>query len=218
MTAFGERLAALKKAHGLTTLMLSQRSGVPVGTLNKLLNGDTRNPTAGTLRALADTFGVTLDKLTGDPGDIPGVTRGTAPRVSEPREAVKVPLHFRRVPMLGGIAAGKPIYRDEQHDIAVCGIDTPCDFALEVHGDSMVGARIFDGDIVFIRAQPDVEDGQIAAVAIDDAATLKRVFHVVGGLSLVSENPRIPTMRIKYADHDSVRILGLAVGLQAKLN
>ena len=75
----------------------------------------------------------------------------------------------------------------------------------------MIGARILDGDIVFIRKQDDVDDGQIAAVIIDDRATLKRVYNIPGGLQLLSENPKYPPMIFTYPDFDSIRILGRAV-------
>ena len=55
------------------------------------------------------------------------------------------------------------------------GANIHADFCLKAKGDSMIGARIYDGDIVFIRKQEMVDDGEIAAVLIGDEATLKRV-------------------------------------------
>ncbi len=81
----------------------------------------------------------------------------------------------------------------------------------------MIGARIRDGDLVFIRRQDDVDDGQIAAVIVDDSATLKRVYHVPNGLQLLSENSKYPPMLFTCPDCDSIRILGLAVGFQSRL-
>ena len=91
------------------------------------------------------------------------------------------------------------------------------DFALRVRGDSMVGARIRDGDIVYIHSQPDVADGEIAAVGVGDEATLKRVDHVEGGVQLLSENPKYPPMLFTLADVGSIRILGRAVGVLTRL-
>ena len=79
----------------------------------------------------------------------------------------------------------------------------------------MIGARIMDGDLVFIRRQDDVDDGQIAAVVIDDRATLKRVYHIPNGLQLLSENPKYPPMIFTYPDCESIRILGRAVSFQS---
>ena len=99
----------------------------------------------------------------------------------------------------------------------VGGAGMRCDFALRVRGDSMTGARIRDGDIVFIRAQEDVDDGQIAAVIVEDEATLKRVYHVRDGLQLLSENPNYPPMLFTLEEYASIRILGRAVGFTSAL-
>ena len=223
-----DKLARLKAERGLTTEALSARAGVPRGTLNKLLNGETRNPTIGTLSALADALDCPVGYLSGEnaalprarsggPLDgIPGVYRlGDA---GAPRNAdVLLPVSRRRIPLLGAIAAGQPIYAEQALDTAQCDASMHCDFALRVRGDSMVGARIHDGDIVFIRRQDDVDDGQIAAVIIDDEATLKRVYHIRNGLQLLSENPKYPPMVFTLQEYGSIRILGRAVGFTSRL-
>lgn len=210
------KLLRLKTENGLTTEILSERSGVPRGTINKLLNGETRNPTAQTLRRLADALGCPLEELCGKPSDIPGVYRlGALPAMANSDDVLSVSV--RRVPLLGEIAAGQPIQCDQQLEVAVCADSLACDFALRVRGDSMIGARIHPGDVVFIRSQPDVDDGQIAAVIVDGQATLKRVYHIPNGLQLLSENPAYPPMLVTWPDHDSIRILGLAVGFQSVL-
>lgn len=123
-----------------------------------------------------------------------------------------MPVLTRRVPLLGSIAAGEPILAEQELAVADCDAGIHCDFALRVKGDSMIGARIHDGDVVFIRRQDDVADGQIAAVVIDDEATLKRVYHVKNGLQLLSENPKYPPMMFTLNECGAIRILGLAVG------
>ena len=219
-----EKLTRLKARRGLTTDALSLRSGVPKGTINKLLNGETRNPTVGTLTALAEALDCPLEWLSGAggpvpprPADIPGVRRlGDAP--AEPHWFDNLlPVMSRPVPLLGAIAAGAPIYAEQALAVADCDAGLHCDFALRVKGDSMTGARIHDGDIVFIRRQDDVADGQIAAVVIDDEATLKRVYHVKNGLQLLSENPKYPPMMFTLAECGAIRILGLAVGFTGRL-
>lgn len=217
-----QRLAALKTENGLTTDELSRRSGVPKGTLNKLLNGETRNPTIATLQRLADALNCPIELLTEQsadapaplkPGDIPGVYR-----LGDVKNADRfIPVRHRKIPLLGEIAAGQPIYADETFGTVDCESAPRCDFALRVHGDSMVGARIRNGDIVFIRRQDDVDDGQIAAVIIDDEATLKRVYHIKNGLQLLSENPDFPPMVFTLEEYGSIRILGRAVAFQSPL-
>ena len=83
------------------------------------------------------------------------------------------PIETKKIPLLGKIAAGQPVMAEECFDSYVqCGTDIHADFCLRVQGDSMINARIYDGDIVFIHKQPEVENGEIAAVAIDDEVTL----------------------------------------------
>jgi repressor LexA len=155
---------------------------------------------------------------------IPGVHRGTGAGANgvpgEGLEGIKnlLPIRKKRVPFLGEIAAGVPIFAEEEHDLYVTTEeDIPCDFALRIKGDSMTGANIRDGDIVFIRSQSDVLDGQIAAVSVDDEATLKRVYHAREGVTLVAENPKYAPMTFREEDALNVRILGLAVAVYHKL-
>ena len=128
-----------------------------------------------------------------------------------------LPVRKRRIRMLGSIAAGEPIYADEDRDTYVAvDDDLECDFALRVSGDSM-SPRLLDGDTVLFREQSDVDDGQIAAVIIDDSATLKHVYHLPNGIQLVSDNPKYPPMIFDAQNSNSARIIGLAVGYQRRL-
>lgn len=201
-----ESLSRLKTENGLTTEQLSQRSGVPKGTLNKLLNGETKNPTGQTLKKLADALNCPVELLYPDGG------------LRTLRNAQDIlPVHRRALPLLGEIAAGVPIYADEQFEITTCDESLRCDFALRVRGDSMTGARICDGDLVFIRSQDDVDDGEIAAVMLNDEATLKRVYHIKNGLQLLPMNPKYAPMVFTLDECESIRILGKAVGFQSNL-
>lgn len=209
-----EKLTKLKTGNGLTTEMLAAISGVPKGTINKILNGETQNPTARTLSQLAKALGCAPGALYAG-GEDSQADSGGAPL---PAFANILPVARRRVPVLGTISAGVPIYAEEEHELyAASGEAIKCDFALRVKGSSMIGARIFDGDIVFIRNQPDVDDGQIAAVVVGDEATLKRVYHVRGGITLVAENPDFAPMVFTGEDCQLIRILGRAVGFQSRL-
>lgn len=127
--------------------------------------------------------------------------------------------NIKRIPVLGEVAAGEPIYAAEQYgeyvEIGDDGIRV--DFCLRARGDSMVGARIQDGDLVFVRRQPVVEDGEIAVVLVDGEATLKRVYRQPGGIILKAENPKYPPIFISESDARDVRILGKAVMFQSML-
>lgn len=97
------------------------------------------------------------------------------------------------------------------------GTDVKADFCLKAKGDSMINARIMDGDVVFIRRQPVVENGEIAAVAIDDEATLKRFYRDgnTGTITLVSENPAYAPMVFTKESQKNVCILGKAIAFQS---
>lgn len=116
----------------------------------------------------------------------------------------------KKIPVIGTIAAGEPILAVENIEEYI-DLDEKisADFALRVKGDSMVGANIFDGDIVFIRKQSDVDDGEIAAVIIDDSATLKRVFKFENKAVLRAENPKYKPILLN--GDKSVYIVGKAV-------
>ena len=120
--------------------------------------------------------------------------------------------------MLGDIACGEPILANEEIELYVEASTTiRADFCLTAKGDSMIGARIYDGDIVFIRQQEMVEDGEIAAVLINNEATLKRVYYdrENGVLSLYAENPQFKTLRYSGEELENIRILGKAVAFQS---
>jgi len=89
------------------------------------------------------------------------------------------------------------------------------DYILIAKGDSMIGARIHDGDLVFIRQQPEVENGEIAAVAIGDEATLKRFYKYGDVVVLRGENPEFKELTFSGEQLEQVRILGKAVAFQS---
>lgn len=139
------------------------------------------------------------------------------------RTSVKYPdnilkIETKKFPVLGTIAAGQPIYAEENFESYVeAGANIQADFCLRVHGDSMINARINDGDIVFIRKQPDVNDGEIAAVLIGDEATLKRVYKKKNEIILVAENPNYAPMVYKNHELEEIRILGKAIAFQSNV-
>lgn len=120
----------------------------------------------------------------------------------------------RKLPLIGNIAAGRPILAVQDFDEFVpCDNSIKADFCLRISGDSMINARIYDGDIVFIREQSDVNDGEIAAVLVDDSATLKRVYKYGNMIQLRAENPKYKPMEFDRNNCSDVHILGKAVAL-----
>lgn len=163
----------------------------------------TRIPKIPALERIAQAYGV-------DPMWLMGADVPKYPAVRLPAEAEPVP-HLVQVPRLGAIACGQPILAQENLEGSDFVPDwVKCDFTLLCRGDSMIGARILDGDVVCIHSQPEVENGEIAAVLIEDEATLKRVFVYPDHIILEPENPSYRPMVFWDADMAKVRILGKA--------
>lgn len=130
------------------------------------------------------------------------------------------PVQLKRYRMLGEIACGEPIFADEDREsFVMADMDINADFCLTAKGDSMINARIYDGDVVFIRQTDMVENGEIAAVIIDDEATLKRVYYDRENniLQLVAENPKYKPLVYRDEQLDTVHILGKAVYFMSAL-
>ncbi len=195
MSCFSEQLRRLRAEAGLSQSGLAQAIGTSKSSINMYERGE-REPGFATLSALCDLFQVE-----------PGVLLGS----SAPQRAL---------PLLGEIACGQPIFTNEEREPCIPPMGVRADFALRAHGDSMIGARITDGDLIFIRRQPTVENGEIAAVVIGDTATLKRVYYYPEEqkLSLNAENPRYAPLIYVGEELEQVQILGKAVAFQSILN
>ena len=129
-----------------------------------------------------------------------------------------MPIETKKVPLMGVIACGEPMYcNEERESYVVVGTDIQADFCLKAKGDSMINARIMDGDIVFIRKQPAVENGDIAAVLIDDEVTLKRVYYYKeeNMLRLYPENPAYKPFTYIGEELNQICILGKAIAFQS---
>lgn len=203
----GFKLQQLLDARGKKAGTLASETGVSRNTIYAIIKRDNKKVDMATLDAIAANLGVSIDYFFDD--ESPALP--TMP-------ANIVPIKRHTVPLLGEIAAGQPIYADEEHDLCVAvDDDIRCDFALRVRGDSMIDAGIYDGDVVLVRQQDDVDDGQIAVVLIDDEATLKYLYHQPGGVQLVPANRRYSPWSYTGEAAAQVRILGLAVAQYHKL-
>lgn len=124
------------------------------------------------------------------------------------------PIKKKLVPMLGDVACGEPIFADQQYDTYVeADSNIKADFCIRCKGKSMIGDGINDGDMVFIRKQDIVENGEIACVIVNDEATLKHVYISDDNITLIASNPSVAPM--VYGEHDAgtIKILGKAVAL-----
>lgn len=123
-----------------------------------------------------------------------------------------------KLPMLGKVACGEPIFADEDRESYIMiGTDIGADFCLQCQGDSMINARIHDGDIVFVKKTDIVENGAIAVVIIDDEATLKRFFYYreQNLVILKPENPKYQDIILTGEQLNQVRVIGRAVAFQS---
>ncbi len=128
-----------------------------------------------------------------------------------------VPITTKKVPILGKIACGDPIEAIEHVEYyAEVDSNLKIDAGLIAQGDSMINARIYDGDTVFIHYQPTVENGEIAAVKIDDEVTLKRFYYdqKTDMVTLVAENPKYSPYIYKRSDNKLIQIIGKALTFQ----
>jgi hypothetical protein len=127
------------------------------------------------------------------------------------------PVTKKKIPLLGEIACGEPIFANEDRESYIeVGTDIKADFCLKCKGDSMINVRINPGDIVFIKKQSIVENGEIAAVIIEDTATLKRVFyHKNNIIELRAENPKYQSMIYTNEELEKINILGKAIAFQS---
>lgn len=200
----GERLRALRKEKGLTLDALAEAIGTSKQTIHRYETGIIANIPHEKVAALAASLGVSPSELMG---------WGNEERYDNIR-----PISVKRLPVLGRIACGEPIYAEEEHEsFAIAEGDIDADFCLVAKGDSMTGARIYDGDLVFIRSQEAVDNGEIAAVIINDEATLKRVYYYPDEEKLVlsPENPRYAPLVYVGHELERIKIIGKAVAFQS---
>lgn len=205
--SIGENIKSLRESHGLTQVQLAEIAGVTDKAVSTWEN-DTKTPRMGALQKIADYFGIAKSDIIED----------SKVKSTEFFHPDLLPVTTRRIPLLGTIACGEPILAEADVDtFAVVGKAIECDFALRCKGDSMIGARIFDGDLVFIRKQDYVDDGAIAVVLLDDEATLKRVYHLADGrVELRAENPTFKSIIVGgEGETRTCRILGKAVAFQS---
>lgn len=212
MSTIGSRIRNRREELGLSQDELGKRLGYKSRSSINKIELDQRNLTQSKIKAIAEALETTPAYIMG----------WDEPDQKLDKENLKFfdnlfPIETKKFPLIGNIACGKPILADEQFEAYIeAGANIKADFCLRAKGDSMIGARIYDGDIVFIRKQEMVDDGEIAAVLIDDEATLKRVYYDQESnvIQLFAENPQYKTMRFAGEELDHIRILGKAVALQ----
>ena len=210
----GEKIKKLRKAKGLSLEDLSLLVGTSRQTIHRYENGVISNIPHDKIESLAAALGTTPAELMGWEEWDPLATFNNIRNMNVDR------IKQKRLPLLGNVSCGEPIFANESHDTYVSSTtDFNADFCLRAKGDSMINARIFDGDLLFVKKQDSVDDGEIAVVLIDDEATVKRVYfnREDGILTLIPENPTYKPMRYMGRQLDNIRILGKVVSGQYKI-
>lgn len=211
--SFQQRFEQALASSDLKPSELAEKTGISQATISQYRSGYSK-PKQPRLMKLATALGVSPVWLMG----LDVSMHDTSQESSIPDYSNIFPLQRKRVPLLGEIACGEPIFCNEGRESYIAaGTDIKADFCLKARGDSMTGARIMDGDIVFIQKDAELVSGQIYAVAIDDEATLKRVYYdeATQELRLLAENPKYPTMVYTGEKLDHVHILGKAIAFQS---
>ncbi len=207
---FGDILRRIRKERGLSQDEFAALLGTTKQVISRYETKQ-RTPRISVVEDYARKLGLPVSALTGEGEMLPPGVMPVGNR--------------RRVPVLGAAACGEPIYRPEDGtEFVSVEDDIACDFALIAEGDSMTGDRIHSGDIVFIRSQDEVRDGEIAAVAVDNEITLKHVRRLRGPdgralfTQLLPSNPAFNPIDIGGEDETRmVRILGKAVAVRFAL-
>lgn len=212
---FAQRLREGLDLRGMKQIELATRSGISKYSISHYLKGDWEGK-QDAVYELARALNVSEAWLMGY--DVPA--ERSAPKVSvQLDKKPTIPPGFmplpkmRKVPLIGAIACGDPITAIQNREGDVhAPVDMRCDFALKCQGESMIGAGIHDGDVVYIRIQPEVENGEIAAVRIGEEATLKRVYLHNDYIELRPENPAFESIIRRREEMNDVQIEGKAVG------
>ena len=208
MSDMSEKIKSLRELHGLTLEQVGNAVGVGKSTVRKWETGQIANMRRDKIASLAKVLRTT-----------PGYLMGWEPCPSESATQPTIPDGFQplpdmvQVPLVGRIACGEPITAEENiEDIVSVPSVWHADFTLHCEGESMM-PRIHDGDLVAIRKQPAVENGEVAAVRIDGEATLKHVYLYPTYIELRPENPAFESIIRIGEDMNTVKIEGKAVGL-----
>lgn len=198
----GSRIREYRKKLDLSVDDVAEKLGKNRATIYRYESDDIENLPATVLEPLAKILQTTPAELMGWKRE-PVSDLSSIPSIE--------PYNPTMVPIVGTIAAGTPILAEENIEGYAPLQDRHADFALTIKGDSMIGDNIHPGDIVFIKQQPTVEIGEIAAVLIDGEATLKHFYRDGDAVTLVSSNTKYKPMIYHKGDCDDIRILGKAI-------
>ena len=208
---FKDKIKFNREKLGYTLEELSKLVGVSAPTIQRYESGEIKNVRRHKISKLAKALNIS-------PAYLMGWEDENSDPILENIPGIITPVKLKKIPILGTIACGKPILAEENYDgYFMIDENLPySDFVLRAKGDSMIDANIHEGDLVFFRKQNDVDNGTIAAVLIDDEATLKRVNKSNDTLILQPCNTNYNPIIINKSDNKKVLILGQMVGVYSK--
>lgn len=199
MAELSSVLKQRRKEMGLTLAQIADKMSVTEATVQRWESGNIKSIRHEKIGKLAEILNVSPAVLMGWTDDLSG---------NFPDNILPLP-RMKEWKVLGGTACGDPLYKDLDGEAILAPDDIDADYVFRCVGDSMIGARILDGDIVFVKAC-NVDDGQIAVVRIGEEYTLKRIYRGEDYLELRAENPAYPPKIIR-GDQENAEIIGRAV-------
>lgn len=223
MSIRSERIKSLIENSEKTYQELEKVTGIKKSSLQRYASGTTPKIPLDVIERLSVFFNVSKEYLMGWEDTPNGETSSRFLHSMENYSLASSilaeirPITKKRLPLLGNVACGEPIFANEDHESYIeANADLDADFCLTAKGDSMINARIFDGDILFVKAQGTVENGEIAVVLIDNEATVKRVYYDKENnvITLVPENPTHKPLRYTGEQLNQIRILGKVISGQ----
>lgn len=206
----GNRMKSRRKELGIPVDTVAAALGVSVATVYRYESGEIEKVPGTILEPLAKVLHTTPAYLMGWTAEHQSI--------QYPSNIMPLPA-MKEWPVLGATACGKPLHRETLDETALAPVDIKADIVFRCVGDSMINARIFDGDAVFIHLQPEVENGQIAVIRIGDEYTLKRVYVFDHYVELRSENPTVKPIILRgpELEPDSFEVVGLAVAFMSAI-
>lgn len=201
MPTIGSRIRSRREELGLSQEELGNKLGYKSRSSINKIELDQRNLTQSKIKAIADALNTT-------PAYIMGWESENQPSIPPSHNIHPLPA-MKRWQVLGGTACGHPIFKPLEDASVLAPADIDADFVFQCVGDSMINARIFDGDAVFVK-EGEVPDGQIGVVRVGEEYTLKRIYHGTDYLELRSENPMYPPIIIR-GEQENAEIVGRAV-------
>lgn len=206
----GNRMKSRRKELGIPVDTVAAALGVSVATVYRYESGEIEKVPGTILEPLAKVLHTTPAYLMGWAAEHQSI--------QYPSNIMPLPA-MKEWPVLGATACGKPLHREMLDETVLAPVDIKADIVFRCVGDSMINARIFDGDAVFIHLQPEVENGQIAVIRIGDEYTLKRVYVFDHYVELRSENPTVKPIILRgpELEPDSFEVVGLAVAFMSAI-